>query len=593
LVAGVSDLAGNAVTGSTPAATGSFTADTTAPSVTAPASLILLEDQAGNLLFSNTAFSDAAASLTVTLTVTEGTLSATGNANVTVGGSALSRTFTGSPAALNTFFSTAGAITYQGAANASGNKTLSITVVDTAGNTSSASTTLALTGINDVPVRSGTASAISVNEDSNNTTAVSLGLSSLSYSTGPTLESGQALTYKITSIPTFVSLFKADGTTAVPAETLLTLAELQGLKYKTVANASGSSSNITWTVQDNGGIANAGVDTLSESLAVTVTAVNDAPTGTSATINMLTGATKNFSSADFGFADASDSPANSLANVIISTLPTVGSLQLSGVAVTLNQSIAAASLGNLTYTAAGGASVANNYASIGFKVQDSGGTANSGVDTSVAANTLTVNLTGTGTTNTAPTSSGATVALNEDITKTFAAADFNFADANSNTLLNVIIVTLPASTAGVLRLAGVAVTAGQVIPIGSLGNLQFTPAANYSGSASFTYRVQDNGGGTDTSAAATASITVNASNDAPYASSSTLSIAPSSAAKVFAVSDFGFSDVSDAPAANALLNLIVTAVPSNGSLTWNNGSSDVAVTANQVISRADIVGGRL
>jgi len=69
-------------------------------------------------------------------------------------------------------------------------------------------------------------------------------------------------------------------------------------------------------------------------------------------------------------------------------------LQLSGVAVTLNQSIAAASLGNLTYTAAAGASVANNYATIGFKVQDNGGTANSGVDTSVAANTLTVSLPG-------------------------------------------------------------------------------------------------------------------------------------------------------------------------------------------------------
>ncbi|PUE45097.1 hypothetical protein B9Z45_16575, partial [Limnohabitans sp. 2KL-17] len=241
----------------------SYLLDNTAPLVTAPTSLTLFEDQVGNLLFTSTAFSDAATSLTVTLTVTEGTLSATGDANVTVGGSALSRTFTGSPAALNTFFSTAGKITYQGAANASGNKTLSISVVDTAGNTSSASTILALT------------------------------------------------------------------------------------------------------------------------------AVNDAPSGADATITVLEDGSKTFAASDFGFSDTLDS--NTLSAVIISTLPTTGTLKLNGVDVTFNQSIAAASIGNLVYAPAANAN-GSAYATIGFKVQDNGGTSNSGADTSIAK-TLTLNVT--------------------------------------------------------------------------------------------------------------------------------------------------------------------------------------------------------
>jgi hypothetical protein len=69
---------------------------------------------------------------------------------------------------------------------------------------------------------------------------------------GGTEESSQALTYTITAIPSYVTLFKADGTTAVAVNATLSLAELQGLRYKTVADASGTGT-ITWTVKDDGG----------------------------------------------------------------------------------------------------------------------------------------------------------------------------------------------------------------------------------------------------------------------------------------------------------------------------------------------------
>ena len=46
-----------------------------------------------------------------------------------------------------------------------------------------------------------------------------------------------------------------------------------------MANANGSG-NLTWTVQDSGGTANGGVNTLTETLAITVSAVNDVPVRT-------------------------------------------------------------------------------------------------------------------------------------------------------------------------------------------------------------------------------------------------------------------------------------------------------------------------
>src|SRR5207253_460806 len=132
--------------------------------------------------------------------------------------------------------------------------------------------------VNDAPLRAaGSPSGISVNEDSANTTAVTLGLSSLTYGVGGgSDESAQTLAYKVTAIPAWITVFLADGTTQVTANTTVTLAQLQGLKYKTVADANGSG-NLTWTVQDSGGTANGGVDTLTEILSITVTAVNDAP----------------------------------------------------------------------------------------------------------------------------------------------------------------------------------------------------------------------------------------------------------------------------------------------------------------------------
>ena len=80
--------------------------------------------------------------------------------------------------------------------------------------------------VNDVPVRTSVAPAsVSVAEDIANATAVSLGLTAQTYNPGGgSSESSQTLSFKITNIPSFISLFKADGTTAIAAKASFTLA---------------------------------------------------------------------------------------------------------------------------------------------------------------------------------------------------------------------------------------------------------------------------------------------------------------------------------------------------------------------------------
>ena len=53
--------------------------------------------------------------------------------------------------------------------------------------------------------------------------------------------------------------------------------------------------------------------------------------------------------------------------------------------------------------------------------------------------------------NTLPLASNGTVTTNEDTARTFDAADFDFSDADGDTLSNVRIVTLPASGRGPWR----------------------------------------------------------------------------------------------------------------------------------------------
>ena len=106
-------------------------------------------------------------------------------------------------------------------------------------------------------------------------------------------------------------------------------------------------------------------------MTIDVTSVNDAPAGADNTVTTLEDTAYTFTAADFGFSDASDSPANTLLAVTITTLPGAGSLTNNGVAVTAGQSITLADItaGSLVFTPAPNANGAG-YASFTFQVQD-------------------------------------------------------------------------------------------------------------------------------------------------------------------------------------------------------------------------------
>ncbi len=283
---------------------------------------------------------------------------------------------------------------------------------------------------------------------------------------------------KITTLPAAGVL--ADNGVAVTLNQAIAVADITAgkLKFTPAANASGASyASFTFQVQDNGGVANGGVDTdpTPKTITINVTAVNDAPTGTSKTIISLEDTAYTFGMADFGFSDPNDSPANSLLAVKITTLPAGGTLTDNGVAVTLNQVIAVAdnTAGKLKFTSAANAS-GTSYASFTFQVEDNGGIANGGLDTDPTPKTITVNVTAV---NDAPTGANKTVTTLEDTAYTFGVADFGFSDPNdnpANTLLAVKITTLP--TAGTLTDNGVAVTLNQAIAAADItgGKLKFT-----------------------------------------------------------------------------------------------------------------------
>ncbi len=225
------------------------------------------------------------------------------------------------------------------------------------------------------------------------------------------------------------------------------------------------------TVQVSDG--NGGADT--QSITVNVINVNEAPDGTDKTVATNEDTTYTFTTADFGFTDPNDSPANNLLAVTITTLPGAGSLTLSGVAVTAGQSISAANItaGNLRFTPAANANGAG-YASFTFQVQDNGGTANGGVDLDSTPNTITINVTAV---NDAPVANNDSASGSEDTPIT------------GNVLTNDTDFEGNALTAAL-----VAGPANGTLTLNADGSFSYTPDPDWNGTDSFQYLVNDGSG---------------------------------------------------------------------------------------------------
>jgi len=192
-------------------------------------------------------------------------------------------------------------------------------------------------------------------------------------------------------------------------------------------------------------------------MTVNVTAVNHAPVGTNNTVTTNEDTVYTFGSADFGFTDPNDIPANTLAAIRISSLPGAGSLTLSGVAVTSGQTISLANIsaGNLRFTPAADANGAG-YAGFTFQVQDNGGTANSGVDLDVTPRTMTVNVTAV---NDAPQLGNNSLTINQGGTVLLSSANLSASDVDTaNPTLTFLVTGVQAGRFELVGAPGVAIT---------------------------------------------------------------------------------------------------------------------------------------
>ena len=297
---------------------------------------------------------------------------------------------------------TAGLLKFTPAANANGTAYASFTfqVQDDGGTAnggvdldpSPKTMTVDVTSVNDAP--SGTNKTVTTLEDSPyNFTQADFGFSDPNDSPANSL-----LAVKITTLPTAGSL--TNNGAAVTAGQSISLADITAghLTYTPPANGAGSAlATFTFQVQDNGGTANGGVDTdpTPKTMTVSVTSVNDAPVGSNSSVTTPANTAYTFQVSDFPFSDPNDTPANTLLAVKIATLPTSGTLTLSGAAVAAGQAIAVADItaGHLVYQPPSGAA-GSPLATFTFQVQDNGGTANGGIDTDPTVRTMTLNVTG-------------------------------------------------------------------------------------------------------------------------------------------------------------------------------------------------------
>jgi VCBS repeat-containing protein len=341
-------------------------------------------------------------------------------------------------------------------------------------------------------------------------------------SAGPASESGQTLTFAVTNNNN--ALFSVQP--EVSANGTLT--------FTPAANANGTAT-VTVTLSDDGGTDDSGVDTSApQTFTISVTAVNDAPSfvkggdqtvledaGPQAVAGWATGISA-------GPADESGQTVNFVVtndnNALFSSQPTIDAS------------------GKLTYAPAANA---NGSAIVTVTLQDNGGTANGGVDTSASQTfTITVNPV-----NDAPTGIGNTslpTVLEDTLelagTAISALSGLNFVDVDAGSSLSGVAVvgnTANAATEGVWQystngrnwhaVGGVSETSALLLSAST--QLRFVPVADYHGTpASLTVRAIDDtyGGGFSVGAASqsrfTRDVLTNGGTTAFAANTNTISV---------------------------------------------------------------------
>jgi Ca2+-binding RTX toxin-like protein len=453
----------------------------------------------------------------VTLSVAHGTLTLGSLAGLSVTGGANGTstvTVQGTQAAINAALQ---GLSYQGNSNFNGADSLSIVTSDLGHNgtggplTDTDNVAITVNAVNDAPVATITPVSLSATE------GVSLDLKTAGLSISDVDANGGSVTVTLSvgegtlnaSVGNSGVTLSGSGTSSLTITGLVSqvnaflgaIGSNSTLAYVDSSDTPAGSTTLTLSVHDNGNSGAGGDLSSSDTATINIAAVNDAPVNTmpaSFTTNEDTPV--KLAGLSINDVDAGSSAVTVTLTVVSGTLTAASaggvtvtgtgtsSIVLIGSQVDINAYLAAAA-NQPTYTPVANA---NGPVSLTMTTSDNGNSGSGGAqgDTDIS----TINITPV---NDAPAGTDGSVTTVEDTTKVFAASDFGFTDPNdspANAFAAVQIVTLPG--AGVLKLDGVAVTAGQLISVSDInaGKLSFVPTHDVAGSTSLTFQVQDDGG---------------------------------------------------------------------------------------------------
>lgn len=428
-------------------------------------------------------------------------------------------------------------------ANGSSRSAFDFKVNDANAGTVSATTTINVTAVNDVPVAQ--VNSVATNEDTaktfassdflftdvENNSLVSITVSGVSLASGDTLTVNQGA-----------------GAITVTNGMTITAAQIASLVYTPASNANGSArSTFNFKVNDTDS------GTVAAAMTINVTAVNDVPVAQVSSVSTNEDTAKTFAASDFLFNDVES---DSLVSITVSGLSLASGDTLTvnqgagAVTVTNGMTITAAEVATMLYTPSANAN-GSARSTFNFKVNDAGA--------GTVAATMSINVTAV---NDLPVAQTSSVTTSEDIAKTFVASDFLYTDVENNSLVSVTISNISLASGDTLTVdqgsGAITVTNGMTITAAQLSTFIYTSATNQSGAArsTFDFAFNDADAGV---VSATMTINVTAVNDAPVVASVETTAVPyaPAAASTSITSTLTLSDVDGTDITGATVRIAV------------------------------------
>lgn len=353
----------------------------------------------------------------------------------------------------------------------------------------------------------------------------------------------------------YTQAFGADGVAYESARIVNSQPHNYGVAGLKVAAVGGASWTITWGAEGN--------DNDSYGIAQRTFHVdNRAPEAQDVTVSINEDSSYRFSANSFAFSDVDG---DDLSAVVITALPSSGTLKLDGQTVSVGQQIAASDLGNLVWRPAANAN-GSDYASLSFKVVDNGTASVGGPATSESSKTFTFNV----------------IEVND---APQAAADTTSMGQAETMIIDVLANDLDVDGDSLVVSVATVVSDNGAVAINADGTLSVTYDGPHLRSGdTATIKILYFASDGEISNPSTARITVNggaggAGNTAPEAENTRIALLEDGSHQ-FSAEDFGFSD----PDGDEMLAVIITALPHRGRLEFQGE----AVAAGTRISAADL-----